>query len=203
MQVTIGGVEVDLSSSGVRTLGELIDAVQGAASERNEIAVGLVLNGQRIGPEQEASQRERELMPDDVIDFQVQDASAVLTAALEQTRDGLPALEEKLGKVATALQCGARQEAFSLFGECLTHWRQVIHLLQATQACLGYDPGEVEVEGRTIRNINEDLLTALQETKRAMEQGDLVALSDLLEYELIAKLREERALLEQLIGMVP
>ena len=203
MHVTIGGIEVDLSSSGIRTLGELIDAVQGAASERNEIVVGVVLNGERIAPEQEASQRERELMPDDAIDFQVQDASAVLTAALEQTRDGLPALEEKLGQVATALQCGSRQEAFSLFGECLTHWRQVIQLLQATQACLGYDPAEVEVDGRTIKDINEDLLVALTETKRAMEQGDLVALSDLLEYELVAKLHEERTLLDRLIGMVP
>jgi hypothetical protein len=203
MHVTIGGVEIDLSSSGIRTLGELIDAVQSAASERNEIALGLVLNGEPVSPDQEASQRERELMPDDAIDFQVQNASAVLTAALEQTRDGLPALEEKLGQVAVALQGGSRQEAFSLFGECLTHWRQVIHLLQATQAFLNYDPAEVKIEGRTIQNINEELLTALQETKRAMEQGDLVALSDLLEYELAAKLREERTLLDQLISMVP
>jgi len=77
-----------------------------------------------------------------------------------------------------------------------------VHLLQASQACLGYDPAQVDVGGRSIEEMNGELLAALQDTKRAMEQGDLVALSDLLEYELIAKIQDERALLDRLIGMV-
>jgi len=203
MQVTVGGVEVDLSSSGVQTLGELIDAVQDAAAEKDEVVVGIELNGERIGPEQETAQREQELGPDDVVAFAVQDASALLAGALEQTRNSLPELENRLEQVAMALQSGSRQEAFSMFSDCLTHWRQVIHLLQVSQACLGYDPAQIEIDGRSLQQLNEELLSALQETKQAMEQGDLVSLSDLLEYELVAKIRQEATVLDRLISMVP
>lgn len=203
MQVTIGDVEVDLSSSGIRTLGELIDAVQNAAAEKNEVVVGIVLNGEPLGPEQEAAQRERELEPDDGIEFAVQDASVLLRGALEQSRDSLPELQDKLEQVAAALQCGSRQEAFSLFSDCLTHWRQVIQLLQVSQTCLGYDSDEIQIEGRSLKELNDELFSTLQETKQAMEQGDLVSLSDLLEYELVTKIQQEKALLDHLIGMVP
>jgi hypothetical protein len=189
MQVTIGGVAVDISSSGIDTLGDLIDAVHQAVAEKNEVVVRMTLNGEPIGPEAEAGLRERTLEPDDEAAFEVQDASAVLVAALEQ--------------VATALQCGSRQEAFTIFSECLSHWRQVIQLLQVSQMCIGYDPEQVEIEGRSIRAMNDELLAALQETKQAMEQGDLVALSDLLEYELIRRIQQERVLLDVLISMVP
>jgi pantothenate synthetase len=202
MQVTIGGIEVDLSSCGVRTLGQLIGAVQDAAAERDEIVIGIELNGEQLDPEQEAAQGERELEADDAVAFTVERAAVLLAGALEQTREGLPELENKLEQVATALQSGSRQEAFSIFSECLTHWRQVVQLLQVSQACLGYDPAQVEVEGRSLQQLNEELLAALQETKQAMEQGNLVALSDLLEYELIAKLRQEATILDRLIGMV-
>ena len=203
MQVTIGSTEVDLSDSGVRTLGELVEAVQQAAAEKNEVVVGIVFNGERLGPEEQVAQADRELAPDDEAAFEVQDATAVLAAALEQTRDSLPELEDKLARVAVALQSGSRQEAFSLFSDCLTHWRQVILLLQVSQACLGYDPEQIEIEGRSVEELNGELLAVLQQTKEAMKQGDLVSLSDLLEYELVAKIRQEHALLDHLIGMVP
>jgi hypothetical protein len=202
MRVTIGGVEVDLEGSGIQTLGELVDAVHQAAAEKNEVVVGITLNGEKLGAEREGALRSRELDSDDVVEFAVRDVTAVLVSALEQTRNGLPGLQEKLERVAAALQCGSRQEAFSLFSECLSHWRQVVHLLQASQACLGYDPAHVDIDGRSIQELNTDLLAALQDTKRAMEQGDLVALSDLLEYELIAKVQDEKALLDRLISMV-
>jgi hypothetical protein len=203
MQVTIGSTEVDLSASGIRTLGELIEAVQQAAADKNEVIVGVSLNGERLGPEEQMTQADRELAPDDRAVFEVQDARAVLTAALEETRDSLPGLEDKLGRVAVALQSGSRQEAFSLFSDCLARWRQVILLLQISQACLGYDPDQIEIEGRSVQELNGELLAVLQQTKEAMEQGDLVALSDLLEYELVTKIRQEHALLDRLIGMVP
>ena len=202
MQVTIGGAYIDIEGSGIQTLGELIEAVQQAAAEKNEVVVGITLNGEKLRPECDAAQRERELDPEDVIEFAVQDATAVLVGALEQTRNGLPRLQDKLEQVAAALQCGSRQEAFALFSDCLTHWRQVVQLLQASQACLGYDPAQVDVDGRSIQQMNTDLLSALQDTKRAMQEGDLVALSDLLEYELIAKVQDEKALLDRLISMV-
>jgi hypothetical protein len=203
MHVTIGGIDVDLSSSGVRTFGELIEAVQEAAAEKNEVVIGVVLNGMRLSPEEQVTQADRELLSDDEAAFEVQDASAVLAGALEQTRDSLPQLQDKLIRVAAALQSGARQEAFSLFSDCLAYWRQVIVLLQVSQACLGYDPEQLQIEGRSVQEINDELLATLQQTKEAMEQGDLVSLSDLLEYELVAKVREERALFNHLIGMVP
>lgn len=203
MQVTVGGVAVDLSSSGVRTLGEVVGAVQDAVAEKNEVVVGVILNGEQLGPEQEAAQSGRELGPDDKAEFAVQDASALLTGALQVTRDSLPELQNKLEQVAAALQSGSRQEAFSLFSECLTHWRQVVQLLQVSQTCLGFDPAQVTIEGKSLNELNDALLRTLQETKEAMEQGDLVSLSDLLEYELVENIRQEEAVLDRLIGMVP
>jgi len=203
MQVTVNGVEVDLSSSGVRTLGEVIGAVQGAAAEKNEVVVEVFLNGEPLGPEQEAAQSGQELGPDDRVEVTVQDAVALLTGALQVTRDSLPELQHKLGHVAAALQSGSRQEAFSLFSECLTHGRQVVQLLQVSQTCLGFDPAQVTIEGKSLNELNEALLRSLQGTKEAMEQGDLVSLSDLLEYELAENIRLEDAILDRLIDMVP
>jgi hypothetical protein len=203
MRVTINGGEVDVSSSGIRTLGELLEAVQEAAAERNEVVVSVALNGEALGPDRQAAEAGRELGEADAVDLAVQEASALLKGALQVTRDALPALEGRMEQVATALQSGSRQEAFSLFSDCLTQWRQVVQLLQVSQACLDYDPAEVLIEGQTLQDLNAELLTTLTQTKRAMEEGDLVALSDLLEYELVARLRQEQVVLERLIGMVP
>ena len=79
----------------------------------------------------------------------------------------------------------------------------MIQLLQVSQTCLGYDSDEIQIEGRSLKELNDELFSTLQETKQAMEQGDLVSLSDLLEYELVTKIQQEKALLDHLIGMVP
>jgi len=203
MQVIIGGIDVDLSGTGVRTLGELIEAVQDAAAEKNEVIVNIALNGQQLGPDQEMAQHGRECGAADVVEFTVQNASAVLAGAIEQTRESLPVLKDKLEEVAAALQGGSRQAAFSLFSDCLIHWRQIVHLLQVSQECLGYDPKDVRVEGCSLQQMNEELLTTLQETKQAMERGDLVSLGDLVEYELSEMARQEEVVLDHLRGMVP
>ena len=78
-----------------------------------------------------------------------------------------------------------------------------MQLLQVSQTCLGFDPAQVTIDGKSLNELNEELLRALQETKEAMEQGDLVSLSDLLEYKLVEKIRQEEAVLDRLIGMVP
>ena len=181
------------------TYGVIIKTVEELMTKKNRIVSGVSIDSKKLTPDEEETITDQVIDQDSRIDVEVIEARALLVKALHEAEQDLSGLPESMRKVAFSLQTGLKQEAFTIFQGCLEIWRQVINLLQLSQEILQCDIENIDIDGKTIREINENLVQVLMETKDAMEADDLVRISDMLEYELCAKAEEEQKVVQRLI----
>ena len=183
------------------TYGAIIKTVEELMTQKNRIVSSVSIDSKKLTSDEEETLTGQVIAADSRIDVEVIEARALLVKALEEAEQDLSGLSESMRQVAFSLQTGLKQEAFTIFQGCLEIWRQVINLLQLSQEILQCDIENIDIDGKTIREINENLVQVLMETKDAMEADDLVRISDMLEYELCAKAEEEQKVVQRLIEL--
>jgi len=201
MNIFVEGKPFQIDVPHDATYGAIIKTVEELMTQKNRIVSGVSIDSKKLTPDEEETLTDQVIAADSRIDVEVIEARALLIKALEEAEGDLPGLSESMRKVAFSLQTGLKQEAFTIFQGCLEVWRQVINLLQLSQDILQCDLENVDIDGKTIREINENLVQVLMETKEAMEADDLVRISDMLEYELCAKAEEEQKVIQWLIEL--
>jgi len=202
MKVVINANDVELATEGKPTLGTLVEKAENFASEHGKIITQITVNGELITLEDEVLRRFDECSSSDQINMLMDAPVNIIVAALEEADKDIPGIVENLKKVAAYLQTGSRQAAFSLFTECIEQWKQVINLFRIAESVIGVDTKEIIIEGRTLDNMQSELLELLVETKKSMEDDDAITLSDLLEYELAPNIEGQREIIRHLINLV-
>ncbi len=202
MKVVINENDVELAIEEKPTFGVLVEEAEKFASEHEKIITQITVNGELITPEDEVVKRYDECGSSDQINMLMDSPANIIVAALEEADKDIPGIVENLKKVAAYLQTGSRQAAFALFTECIEQWKQVINLFRIAESVFGVDTKEIIIEGRTLDNIQSELLELLVETKKSMEDDDAITLSDLLEYELAPNIEGQREIIRQLINLV-
>jgi hypothetical protein len=199
MEIFIKGELLEIELEAEDTFGSIFERVEENLEQRDMVVSGFSINSEPVTEEIEKMLWDEQPDVDIRIDVQAKEATEILAGALGEAEKDLPKLTGLMHKVAVSLQSGLKQEAYAIFQQCLSTWRQIISLLQITQETLQYQPDEIVVRGRNIDQINEELVMMLKETKEAMEADDLVNISDLIEYELCEKIEEEREIIQRLI----
>ena len=199
MEIFIKGKPLEIQLEAEDTFGSIFERVEENLGQRNMVVSGFSINNEPLTEEIEEMLWDEQPDVDIRIDVEAKKATEILTSALVEAEKDLPKLTDLMHKVAVSLQSGLKQEAYAVFQQCLSTWRQIINLLQITHDILQYQPEEIVVRGRNIDQINEDLVLKLKETKEAMESDDLVNISDMIEYELCEKVEEEREVIQRLI----
>jgi len=200
MKIYVDGEPLVLDFSAEATFGSIFEEVEDELGRKNRVVSSFAINNEVLTQEVEELLWDERPDVDIRIDVETKDALEILSGALGEAEKDLSQLTESMHKAAVSLQTGLKQEAYAVFQQCLDTWRQVINLLQIAQHVLQYRPEEVEVEGRNINQINEELARALTETKEAMETDNLINISDMIEYELCRKVEEEKQIIARLIG---
>lgn len=119
------------------------------------------------------------------LEIAVEEEKVLMIRALTESAEYLPRLANGLDDISLLFQAGNRNEAFDKFTQCLNGWIQIIQLLRSLEQIRKLDYNTLKIEdGTSVRENNNKLLGLLEETKVAMENDDIVALSDLIEYEL-------------------
>ena len=199
MEIFIKGKPLEIQLEAEDTFGSIFERVEENLGQRNMVVSGFSINNEPLTEEIEEMLWDEQPDVDIRIDVEAKKATEILTSALVEAEKDLPKLTDLMHKVAVSLQSGLKQEAYAVFQQCLSTWRQIINLLQITHDILQYQPEEIVVRGRNIDQINEELVQKLTETKEAMEADDLVNISDMIEYELCEKVEEEREVIQRLI----
>jgi len=90
---------------------------------------------------------------------------------------------EEIDAIITELVQGNRDASFRRFTTFLSEFKDIIQLLQTIETLFNLNYAEVRFNDKSIRDFSEELVNILTEIKNAMENEDLVTLTDLLEYE--------------------
>jgi len=200
MQVLINDESVDLTTEEKPALGDVVAQAEKFASEHGKVITQITVNGELITAEDENLRRFDECQSSDEINMLMDSPRNIIVAALEEADNDIPRIVENLKNVAAHLQTGSRRAAFSLFSQCIEQWKQVINLFRIAESVIGVDTKELVIEGRTLDNVQTELLELLVETKKSMQEDDAVTLSDLLEYELAPNVEQQRDIIRHLIS---
>ena len=106
-----------------------------------------------------------------------------LAKALETVRDSIAEQEENLASASAAFQAGKDAEGAEKlqgFTDFVYRYVRVCHQISPV---FGIDPAALTIGDLSLEGLNASLHAYLEEIVNAMENGDIVTLSDILEYE--------------------
>ena len=125
-----------------------------------------------------------------------------LIGIIEDFKDEIPAFKEKLVAINTNFQKGRDIQALDALEQISTNLNLCITALYAidyrTQKEGKSKITELSVDSLSFYEAASELAALLQDLSDALEEGDIVALGDILEYELTAKLDKLQAYLKEI-----
>jgi hypothetical protein len=174
-------VQVSLPEGGI-ALPDLVSQLNAEINRRGRVITALKLNG-----------RECDLLKLDA-DVIVQDGErvdlesdlpgSIARRSLEDVLSQIDSFREELDAIVSDLARGDRESSFRRFTRFLSEFRDIIQLLKTIESLFDLSYAEIRFEGgKSLQEFTEELINILTEIKNAMENEDLVTLTDLLEYE--------------------
>ncbi len=112
---------------------------------------------------------------------------ALVAEALAEAAENLEAVRGPQREAAAALARGERGEAMGRVGSCLKAWESARKAIQEGAAVLGVTPAQLAGPGASEERCAaaiDDLLSALKEVQRSIQDEDVASLGDVLEYDL-------------------
>ena len=91
---------------------------------------------------------------------------------------------KEIDDIINGLVSGEKDYAFRKFTGFLGKFRDLIQLLQTIEVTFSLNYSELKYEDKTIQDFSENLVGILTEMKTAMENDDIVTLTDIMEYEI-------------------
>ena len=203
MKILINNKVSQLKRQEESTLEELMVRIQETVHKNDEsqIIVDVQINGERLS---DSGKEMDGYNLNDISSLEIQTDNLVetLIRTLGAIKNDLPNLSVGMSNIATSLQEGNREEALRTFSQVCEEWRRVIQFLDNVSQLLLIDYSTLQFGDKTIDTANEELLLLLRDTKLAIENDDLVMLSDLVEYELVPKIEEEITIVGELISYI-
>lgn len=202
MEIWANNEKVPFRLTKEETLGDLIGSLLILSNQANKVVLEIVVDGLPFPLEDRAKFEDRPIREVHKVELRVENKLPIALFALEEAKRLLPEFRTNLGEVSELLMSGQKYKAMSLFSNSLVLWRKIINFIRTVGVSYHLDFNEIFFDGKRIDDKNFELLKTLQEIKAAMERGDIVSLSDLIEYELIGKVEEQSQIIDQLVGAV-
>ena len=106
-----------------------------------------------------------------------------LAKVLQQVRDEIPAQEDSLAAASASFQSGRDAEGAEKLQQFTDFVYRYIRVCHQISPVFGIDPAKLVSDDVTLETVNANLHGYLESIVSAMENGDIVSLSDILEYE--------------------
>ncbi|MEW6534126.1 MAG: hypothetical protein AB1454_00725 [Candidatus Auribacterota bacterium] len=200
MKIIVDGVKTDLNTDRCSSFDEVLLTIQNHVRDIDDrrLVIDVTVDGRKLHEfDQEIKAANPSTFKEIVI--KTDDVNKTAIRALKEIKDGLPKLSGSMNNIAESLQAGDRGRALETFSQSCTEWRKIIQFLDDLAVLLQINYSTLKVNDKSVDRANEELLSLLMDTKKAIEADDLVMLSDLLEYELASKIDEEIEIADVLI----
>ncbi len=104
--------------------------------------------------------------------------------------------------IGTNLQTGREIEAFTEMKNLLSMMESLIYHLRKIEELLQLNYSEIEVDGKSVKEVSEQFHELLIQLSGAMQNNDIVLLGDLLEYEVLDRLEIYQRIFAEIIVLI-
>lgn len=202
MEVIANGQVIPFTLTDEKTVKDLVETLLLLTSQANKLVLECKVNGEAVSLMDRSGYADVAIETVDKIEIIVENKTARVIESLDEIERLLPVIINSFTEVSDTLIAGQKHKALTLFSESLSNWRKIINFLRVIEASYKINFAEIEVNGKTVEKMNDDLFSLLLELKQAIENDDLVTIGDLVEYELKAKLEEQISIIGSLKGVV-
>lgn len=130
------------------------------------------------------------------------DSPDVLIASIRQVGEDLDGQLAGIQAAAVAFQTGKDAEGSERLREFVDFIYRYIRTCYQIVPVFGIDLSEIEVDGESLEQKNHTLRDHLHEVTTIMESGDIISLSDILEYEIRPALENLGDYIDMLLGKI-
>lgn len=172
-------------------LGAIV-ALSEYAQQRGRSILGIRVDGQNIDPAKLVDAFQGKNIEDiRELSVETEDVSKLVSDCLIELESALTELPAACHELAAVFQGSEPQSGFQPFQRLAEIWEHVKSRQYLIAGALGLEFGKLEVNGKCIEAMQEELNRYLSEAAGALESGDLILLGDLLEYELAPRAEQE------------
>lgn len=118
-------------------------------------------------------------------------------SALNEMHSSFAQLGEKMQEAAGHIQAGQNQSAIEILGKILLDWETIQQGLSDIVRLANQDFDSIKIaDGSSYNKLSEKARGLLDEIENALKQQDMVTVSDILEYEMAAHMKEWTEILD-------
>jgi len=202
MKVIIDGFENLVFPEENETLGEFLVQLEEWIKNNRKVIVKVKLEGKTLGEEQKKIIYNRKVNEFEVLEVFTANPWQWAIDSLEEMKVYLPEISSKMEKVGFFIQQGNYKKALSLLERYIGLWDEINETLRKIGNVFGLDYTRIFLNEEKAFCKMKELLEYLEEAKRAIQENDLLALADILEYELAPRIKDERKLVQEIINVL-
>ena len=202
MKVIIDGFENLVFPEENETLGEFLVQLEEWIKNNRKVIVKVKLEGKTLGEEQKKIIYNRKVNEFEVLEVFTANPWQWAIDSLEEMKVYLPEISSKMEKVGFFIQQGNYKKALSLLERYIGLWDEINETLRKIGNVFGLDYTRIFVNEEKASCKMKELLEYLEEAKRAIQENDLLALADILEFELAPRIKDERKLVQEIINVL-
>jgi len=202
MKVIIDGFENLVFPEENETLGEFLVQLEEWIKNNRKVIVKVKLEGKTLGEEQKKIIYNRKVNEFEVLEVFTANPWQWAIDSLEEMKVYLPEISSKMEKVGFFIQQGNYKKALSLLERYIGLWDEINETLRKIGNVFGLDYTRIFLNEEKASCKIKELLEYLEEAKRAIQENDLLALADILEFELAPRIKDERKLVQEIINVL-
>lgn len=192
MEVIANGQQIPFTLDDEKHFLDVLQTLLGLTNQANKLVLECKLNGEVVSLLDRSGFADIPVSQVEKIELVVANKDERIKESLAEINNALTAFIESFGEVSNLLIAGQKQSALKKFAATLEQWRKVVNFLRVIEASCSLDFKTLAVDGKTVEETNSELYGVLAEVKTAIENEDVVAIGDLVEYELKDKLEEQK-----------
>ncbi|MGQ9631075.1 MAG: hypothetical protein ACUVXI_12320 [bacterium] len=202
MRIFINGSEIDFELEEESSIREVLRSLEGWLFERGEVMTTIFVNGEIYT----AEQREKGVdMPLDVISTLEVNSKRPGRLALESIYEVgryLIRLQRGVEEIAELWRSGEEEKAFEMFHQFTEGMEWITQALHQAALILKLDYSRIEIDGNTVESKSRELLDISKSILEASSNKDIIALSDILEYEMVPQIGDWINIVDGLIEYI-
>jgi hypothetical protein len=202
MQVIANGQQIPFSLTDEKSLKDVIETLLLLTNQANRLVIECKVNNEPISLLDRTNLHDIPVDEIETVELSVENKTTRVIESLDEIERLFPIIINSFSEVSDTLIAGQKHKALTAFTQSLGNWRKIINFLRVIEASYKLNFDEIEVNGRKVDDLNNDLFNILNEIKKAIENEDLVTIGDLVEYELKDKLEEQRSIISTLKTLV-
>jgi hypothetical protein len=204
MNITVNGAiqgmpaSVDLSSSKNQTLGQIYAELVKSLVQSGKMVTSVEVNGERLEGGRIWDLASLPIAQVEALDIVTKEATDMVHEIMSSADIHLEHLIDLSEKTATLYRVGNELSAHEQFGQCVSSLQWFLKSLNVLRGFLSLDFESLVIGNISVEKSLQELVPLMDELLQAQADGDVIRLADLLEYELVTKVRQWRTNLPEL-----